>query len=107
MTRTGLFLASFAGAFCAAAQVGEDVVRKDRVSVHTVERGSMPVFASVTGRLTSQQPARSILHSNGKEGNCEQGRSARLVLGDSPRPLNGRVTKPSGTAACEVEFLDK
>jgi len=107
MTRTRLFLASSAAALSAVAQVGEDVVKKDRVSVHTVERGTMPIFASVSGRLTSLQPARAVLHFEGNEGNCEQGRNARLVLGDSPRPLTGKVTKPAETGACEVELLDK
>jgi hypothetical protein len=107
MMRTRLLLASFAAAFCAVAQFGEDVVKKDSISVHTVERGLMPIFASANGRLTSQQPARAILRFDGDEGTCEQGRIARLVLGDSPRALGGRVTKPTETGNCEVEILDK
>ncbi|MBL8232880.1 MAG: hypothetical protein JNL98_30555 [Bryobacterales bacterium] len=107
MAQTKLLLASFTAAFCAFAQVGEEVVKKDSISVHTVERGSMPIFAFATGKLTSLQPARAILHFDGNDGVCEQGRNARLVLGDSPRALAGKVTKPIGPGNCEVEIIDK
>lgn len=101
-----LFLVTFAVTFCATAQL-RDVVKKDNISVHTVERGSMSIFASATGILTSIQPARAILHFDGNDGNCEQGRGARLVIGDNPRPLVARVEKQTEKGECEVESVDK
>lgn len=106
MSRNGLLLVSLAVAFTTAAQVGEDVVKKDSISVHTVERGSMSIFASASGTLTSVQPPRAILRFESSDGNCEQGRDARLVMGDNPKSLAGKVAKRTNTGDCEVEFLD-
>lgn len=106
MNRT-LFLLSLAAASHASAQVAADAVKKDSLSVHTVERGPMSIFAPASGKLVSAQPARAILHFDGDERNCEEGRSARLVVADNSRPLAGRVVRRMDTGDCEVEFLDK
>src|SRR5215472_13689958 len=105
MNRNLALLVVLAVVFCAAAQIGEDIVRKGSISVHTVERGSMPIFASARGKLTSLQPPRAILTFDDNDGNCEQGRSARLIVGESPRALAGRVVRQMETRDCEVEFL--
>jgi hypothetical protein len=106
MSPNKLFLVSLAGTFC-AAQVGEDIVSRDNISVHTVELGTMPVFASANGMLTSVQPPRATLHFDSNDGKCEQGRGARLVLGDDPKALAGRVERQTDKGECEVEFVDK
>jgi len=40
-------------AFTLEAQAQEAVVKKETLSVHTVERGAMSIFSSATGTLTS------------------------------------------------------
>ena len=105
--KRNLLLLSWAAASYASAQVAADAVKKDGISVHTVERGSMSIFAPASGTLTSAQPARAILHFDGDERNCEEGRSARLVVGDNSRPLAGRVARRMDTGDCEVEFVEK
>jgi len=106
MSRNGLILVSWLVAPCATAQVGEGVVKKDTISVHTVERGSMSIFAPASGTLTSVEPAQAILRFDSNDANCKQGGDARLIVGDNRRPLAGRVAKRTDTGACEVEFLD-
>lgn len=86
------------------AQGHDAVVKKDEVSIHTVERGSMPIFVSASGSLTSLQPPRAVVNFD-NQGKCEAGRSARLVVGENPRSLQGKVAGPDA-GNCEVEFTD-
>jgi hypothetical protein len=107
MKRKLVLLAGLGAFVSAGAQSGDDVVRKDTISIHTIERGAMPIFASATGKLTSQQPARAVLTFDKNDGKCEEGRPARLDVGEYPTAMSGKVI--GGTAAaghCEVEFLD-
>jgi hypothetical protein len=59
------------------AQKDESVVKKNTVSIRTVERGSMSTFSSARGTLTSQQPRRAVLTFDNNGGRCDSGRSAR------------------------------
>lgn len=88
------------------AQSNEGVVRKNTLSIHTVERGSMPIFSSASGTVTSLQPRRAVLSfgTNGEE--CESGRMARLMIGDNPRALAGKVLGRISGGGCEIEFVD-
>src|ERR1051326_81790 len=104
------YLLIVAGILCSVtelkAQGGDAVVKRNEVSVHTVERGSMPIFASASGTLTSLQSRRAVLTFDNDQGKCEAGRSARLVVAESPRPLAGKVVRRADAGNCEVEFDD-
>lgn len=88
----------------------EAVVKKESVSIHTVERGSMSLFVSASGSLTSLQPRTAVLTFERGDGRCERGRRARLVVGEAPRAFAGKVVRRlegvSGIDKCEVEFAD-
>ncbi len=101
-----LLLASLGAFVLSGAQSGDDVVRKDTISVHTIERGAMPIFASATGKLISQQPARAVLAFDKTDGKCEDGRPARVVVGENPRAVSGKVIGGRAAGYCEVELLD-
>jgi hypothetical protein len=88
------------------AQSDEAVVKKDAVSIHTVERGSMSIFSSARGALTSLQPRRAVLTFDNNGGRCDSGRSARLVIADNPKPFAGKVVGNTDAGNCEVEFAD-
>jgi hypothetical protein len=85
-------------------------VKRETVSIHTVERGSMSIFASASGSLTSPQPRRAVLTFENNEGRCESGHTARLVVAENPRAFAGKVVRrPDGISdveKCEVEFAD-
>ena len=65
----------------------------------------MPIFVSANGTLTSLQPQRAVLNFD-NQGRCEAGHGARLVVGENPRSLAGKVVGPTDTGNCEVEFAD-
>lgn len=88
------------------AQGRDAVVKKDEVSFHTVERGSMPIFVSASGSLTSLQPPREVLNFDNNQGKCEAGHGARLVVGENPRSLQGKVVGRTDAGNCEVEFAE-
>src|SRR4051812_30017648 len=83
------------------AQSRDGVMKKDEVSIHTVERGSMPIVVSASGTLSSLQPRRAVLKFD-NEGKCEAGHGARLVVGENPRSLSGKVVGRTDTGNCEV-----
>lgn len=87
------------------AQEQEAVVKKDTISVHTVERGSMPLFTPASGALTSLQPLRAVVTLESTEVRCEAGQAARLVLAGDPKPLAAKVVRRTDTETCEVEFV--
>ena len=93
---------AFSSGVALNAQVHEAAVKKNTVSVHTVERGSMSIFASANGTLTSLQPRRTEL----TVGTCETGRGARLVFGENQRSLVGKVTGRTEAGQCEVDIAD-
>jgi hypothetical protein len=99
-----------AGMFCSVAELGaqgaDAGVKRDELSIHTVERGSMPILATASGKLTSLQPGRAVLTFDNGQEKCEAGHGARLVVGENPRSLAGKVIRTTGGAGCEVEFAD-
>lgn len=92
------------------SQDREPVVKRETVSIHTVEHGSMSIFASASGSLTSLQPRRAVLTFENNQGRCESGRAARLVVAENPRAFAGKVVRRqegvSEVEKCEVEFVD-
>jgi hypothetical protein len=88
------------------AQCDEGVVKKNTLSIHTVERGSMPTFSSASGTVTSLHPRRAVLHFSSNGERCESGRAARLVIRDNPRAFIAKVLGRTDAGDCEVEFLD-
>ncbi len=110
MIRTTLLAFCIIAAARLRSQDQEPIVKLESVSIHTVQRGRMALFASADGSLTSLQPPRAVLEfTNGNPGRCEAGRSARLVI-DGPRAFAGKVVRGLEEAAargrCEVEFVD-
>jgi hypothetical protein len=107
MNRRLLFLA---GVLCSLtelrAQSRDAVVKRNELSIHTIERGSMPILASASGTITSLQPRRAALIFDNEQGKCEVGRGAQLVVGENPRPLAGKVVRRMDAGNCEVEFTD-
>jgi hypothetical protein len=106
MKRRLLLLANLGAFVLTGAQRGDDSVRNHIISVHTVERGVMPIFAAATGKLISRQPARALLTFDKSDGKCEAGRPARLVVGENPRVVPGKVIGATAAGDCEVEFLE-
>jgi hypothetical protein len=88
------------------AQDREAVVKKDALSVHTVERGSMPIFTPASGTLTSLQPRRAVLSFDKSAVRCEAGLAARLVVAGNTKPLAGKVVRRTDDGNCEVEFVE-
>jgi hypothetical protein len=107
MNRKVLFLA---GVLCSLTELraqGRDaVVKRNEISIHTIERGSMPILESASGTITSLQPRRAVLILDNEQGKCEAGRGAQLVVGENPRPLAGKVVRRTDAGNCEVEFTD-
>ena len=107
MSRNGLILAGILYAVAGLRAQGQDaVVKREEVSIHAIERGSMPIIASANGTLTSLQPRRAVLTFDNDGGKCEAGRGARLVVGENPRSLAGKVVRRTDDGNCEVEFAD-
>ena len=82
---------------CFVTSVGgqdrEAVVKKDALSVHTVERGSMPIFTPASGALTSLQPRRAVLTFDKSAVRCEAELAARLVVAGNTKALAGKVVR--------------
>src|SRR5215471_20830401 len=95
---------SLCSAALVMAQSQDAAVKMEAVSIHTVERGSMPIFSSATGTLTSLRPPRAVLAFDKGGGKCDSGRDARLVLGDNSRPIAGKVVTSADAGKCEAEF---
>ena len=86
------------------------MVSKETLSVHTVERGDMPLFEGASGLLTSLQPPRAVVTlSSDHAKRCQAGGTARVQI-DTPRPLAGKILKRLERGAeagdCEIELSD-
>ena len=106
-----LFCVGLACLLPLAAQEQEPAVSKEALSIHTVERGNMPLFERATGSLTSLQPPRAVMSFSGSYAErCEPGRSARIQIDPSSKAILGRVAKSSKedtkAGTCEVELFD-
>ena len=92
------------------AQDQEAVVSKDTISVHTVERGNMPLRERASGSITSLDPPRVVLRLAGENAErCEVGQKA-MVQVDPPKVITGKVVKdsqvPNESGRCEIELAD-
>ncbi len=88
-----------------AGQDREPVISKETLSVHTVERGNMPLFEQATGSLTSLHPPRAVLALSSANGECKSGSSARIQVEPFPRGIEGKVLNGS-KGGCEIELSD-
>jgi hypothetical protein len=105
-TRLAILITILCPVACARAQSDEAVVKKDTVSIHTVERGSMSIFSMASGTLTSLQPRRAVLSFADEKEKCDSGRSARLLVGDNSKVFGGKVVGRADAGNCEVEIVD-
>ena len=80
----------------------EPSVKKESISIHTVQRGSMTLVAPASGSVTSLHPATAVLKFSTEE-RCEPGRKAQILV-DGSKPFPARITKPVPGPACEVEI---
>ncbi len=112
MTRAiRVILVCFACFLPMAAQEPDPVVSKDSVSVHTVERGDMPIFEQASGTVSSVKPPKAaVVFAEYQAGRCEGGHSAKIHLDSFPKPLPGKVVQSlhdnGKPGSCEVEFTD-
>lgn len=88
----------------------EPVVSKNALSVHTVERGNMPLRERATGSIANLQPPRAVVRLAGDNAaRCEPGQSATIQI-DPPRVIAGRVVKSSQenseTGGCEIALSE-
>jgi hypothetical protein len=86
-----------------AGQEQEPVVYMASVSVHTVERGNMPVFQAASGSLTSLEPPTAAVTFPSGPQQCEPGWTAKVVI-DAPRAVAGKVARSSPSGGCELEI---
>ena len=109
-TAASVLCASLACLSPLACQDREPVVSKDALSVHTVERGAMPLFAQAGGSLTSLQPPRAVVaFQEAAAAQCDPGRSARVQIqsgGAVPGKVIRALRQGSAPARCEIELTD-
>jgi hypothetical protein len=91
--------------FPLVARAQEPVVSKDTISVHTVERGNMPVSTPAQGAITSIRPPRARVALSDQGKSCETGQKAAAEpeSPESHRVVFGRVIRVED-GKCEVEF---
>jgi hypothetical protein len=94
-----------------AAQETDPVVSTNRLSVHTVERGDMPILERASGTLLSvKPPTAGVALTEYQAGRCEAGRSAKIHFDRFPKPLTGKVVQSSREngkpGSCELEFTE-
>ena len=86
-----------------AAQSDEPTVSKDTLSVHTVERGDMPIRERATGTIISLQPPRaSLTLPDEARQTCKPGQkaSAQLITAEV---ISGKIVS-ADDRKCEIEF---
>jgi HlyD family secretion protein len=93
-----------------SAQDQEAVISRDTISVHTAERGNMPLRERAAGSITSLEPPRAILRLAGENAErCEPGQKATIQI-DPPSVIAGKVVKGSQAQdelrRCEIELSD-
>jgi HlyD family secretion protein len=92
-----------------SAQDSEPIVSKERVSVHTVERGNMPLMGRATGSIISLEPNKAIMRIvPGDPGPCKTGQKASVQI-DAPNVITAEVVavrsgQSAGNANCEVKL---
>ena len=100
-TRTLLLLGMLTSAWVYQDEL--PVVAKDSVSVHTVERGNMPLVELFGGTITSLHPPRAtVVLTDASATPCKTGQKASSQIGPPPA-IAGSVFRVDG-AACEIDF---
>ena len=102
----GLFSASLV-----PAQEPEIVISRDSVSVHRVERGSMPLRETVAGSITSLSPARATVNLTPQQAASVHVGQAGSVQVVAPAVLHGKVTRVGResrgeTITADIEIAD-
>jgi HlyD family secretion protein len=94
--------------FSASAQDQEPVISKGAISVHTVQRGDMPLRMRATGSIVSLQPPRAVvkLSDPGVEP-CKIGQKFSAQIAP-PQVLTGKVVRipDPDSGRCEIEFSE-
>jgi len=92
-----------------SAQNQEAVISKDTISVHTVERGNMPLRERAKVLISSLEPPRAVVNLAGDNAErCEPGQSVTIQI-NPPKVSTGKVVKGSSQnerGRCEIEFPD-
>jgi len=92
-----------------SAQDSPPIVSKEIVSVHTVERGNMPLMGRATGSIISLEPSKAIIRIvPGDPGPCRTGQKASIQI-DAPNVIAAEVVavrsdQSAGNANCEVKL---
>jgi hypothetical protein len=86
-----------------SAQVHEPIVSKDSLSVHTVERGDMPVRERAMGTIVSVRPPKAILTLSDQGAQmCKIGQTGSAQL-KPPTVMAGKIVSVDHKK-CEIEF---
>ena len=92
-----------------SAQDQEAVISKDAISVHTVERGNMPLRERAKVLISSLEPPRAVMKLAGdKAERCRPGQSVTIQI-NPPKVSTGKVVKGSSQdelGRCGIEFPD-
>jgi hypothetical protein len=101
----GLFLANLA-----MAQEPEVVVSKDSISIHRVERGSMPLREITTGTITSTAPARATVRlTSDQSASVRVGQPASVQV-VAPAVVHGTVIRVGrdslGEITADIQIAD-
>jgi hypothetical protein len=92
-----------------SAQDSEPTVPKETVSVHTVERGNMPLKGRATGSIISLAPNKALMRIiPGDPGPCKTGQKASVQI-DPPNVITAEVVavrsdQSPENANCEVKL---
>lgn len=93
-----------------SAQDSEPSVSKDSVSVHTVERGNMPLKGRAIGSIVSLAPNTAVMRIfPGDPGPCRTGQKASVQI-DAPHVITAEVVavhsdQSAGSTNCEVRLI--
>jgi HlyD family secretion protein len=94
--------------FSACAQDQEPVISTDAISVHTVQRGDMPLRIRAAGSIVSLRPPRAVVKlSDPGVGPCKVGQKITAQIAP-PKLLTGQVVRipDPDSGRCEIEFSE-
>jgi len=92
-----------------SAQDSEPTVSKETVSIHTVERGNMPLKGRATGSIISLEPNKALMRiMPGDPRPCKTGQKASVQI-DAPNVITAEVVavrsdQSAGNANCELKL---
>jgi multidrug efflux pump subunit AcrA (membrane-fusion protein) len=94
-----------------AAQDQEPTVPKETISVHTVQRGNMPLSQRAEGSIVSLQPPKALVTLvDGSAAPCKIGQKASMQI-DRPTAFAGEVVairpgENDGSPRCEIGIAE-